>query len=160
MDSVLKTARVFGAWCNRPVELVLKENEIACLSEEDVIYSVSLTDVIGLRVLDRPAPGNPARRAQAELCSFGVDKGMKKPKRKMKSTLIWFDEGETYETNQQKALEWRNDIQLQCLKNDNEVFVNQRPGWLLLIAILCEVYRIYISNNVAKILQIEILLNL
>ena len=110
-------APVFASWCNKLLELSLKECVISFVENDKPVCSINLEDVIGLKVIEEPGHGEP-NSCQTELHTFALDQKLTEPKRKMTFIPMVFDNGDSFETNQEAALEFRREIQIKCLKND------------------------------------------
>ena len=108
---------VLVSWCKKSVELSLKETELCFIEDGKTVRSVNLEDVIGLKVIEKPGHGGQ-NFCQTELHTFALDQKLTKPKRMMTFIPIVFDNGDSFETNKEAALEFRREIQIQCLKND------------------------------------------
>lgn len=118
-EEEIKRSQVFAVWCQKSCNFVLRERSLNCEQENEVFFAVNLEDLLGLRVLEKPAQGRP-QVCQAEICTFMLSK---KNVRKIKTKLIQFSEGSSYDENNETARNWREAIQLQCQKNDYKTFV-------------------------------------
>ena len=123
-EEEIKRSQVFAVWCQKSCNFVLRERSLNCEQENEVFFSVNLEDLLGLRVLEKPAQGRP-QVCQAEICTFMLSK---KKVKKIKTKLIQFSEGGSYDENNETAQNWRKAIQLQCQKNDHKMFVRPDSG--------------------------------
>ena len=112
-----RVGTVFASWCDKSLELSLKESDISFVDNEKSVHSVNLEDVIGLKVIEKPGLGKP-NSCQAELCTYAQDQNKAKSKRNLKFMPILFNTEDSFESNKEAALEFRREIQCQCLKND------------------------------------------
>lgn len=111
-------------WAGKSCELILEERRLYL--QDEVGKEWALEDVIGVKILDSPPKGKP-RACRAEICTYSLSRSgrlKKKEARKLCTEEIHFIEKETMEENRKTAQEWREAVQLQCLKNDRRVFIS------------------------------------
>ena len=119
---------VLACWCNKLLELTLKESEISFIENEKSVYSVNLEDVIGLKVIEKPGLGKP-NSCQTELYTYSQDHTItNKHKRHLTFVPILFTNEDSFESNKEAALDFRREIQVQCLKNDQRSLIGIE-GW-------------------------------
>lgn len=119
----------YGRRCNLLLKESLLDFQVGGTAEEEDLVDLPnypIEDILGLQVLKVPASSGLSS-CRANLCVYRKTSEAKPSRVLYKESLEFTEDNESFDNNYKTAMEWREAIQSQRLKNSREIFISDWP---------------------------------